>query len=91
MSALGHDQAARPAWEEAFFSLLHPLQIAAVEAYEWIEDPLSPHLLYEVLGRAWPLGSVSYHVRRLAAQGVLVERHREPARGAIAHYYQLAR
>ncbi len=81
----------RPSWEAAFFSLLHPAQVAAVEAYEWIGEPVSPHLAYEVLGRTWPFGTVAYHVRRLAGQGVLEERYREPARGAIAHFYGLAR
>jgi hypothetical protein len=79
-----------PAWEAAFFSLLHPVQIAAVEAYEWIDEPMSPHMSYELLGGTWALGTVSYHVRRLADQGVLEERYREPVRGALAHYYVLA-
>lgn len=80
-----------PAWEEALFSLLHPVQVAAVAAYEWIEEPMSPHLVYEVLGRTWPLGTVSYHVHRLATHGVVRERFREPVRGTMARYYQLAR
>lgn len=80
----------RPTWEIAFFSLLHPLQVAAVEAYAWIDEPLSAHLLYEVTGRAWPLGTVGYHVRRLAERGVLVELYREPVRGAVEHFYGLA-
>lgn len=80
-----------PPWEEALFSLLHPVQVATVEAYEWIGEPMSPRLVYEVFGRTWPVGTVAYHVRRLASQGVLRERYREPARGTVAHYYQLAR
>ena len=38
-----------PAWPAAFFSLIHPAQIAAVEAFLWIEEPLSSLLVYEVL------------------------------------------
>lgn len=84
------DPQERPAWETALFSLLHPLQVAAVEAYEWIGEPMSAHLLHDVLGGAWSPGTVGYHVRRLAATGVLVERYTEPVRGAVAHFYVLA-
>lgn len=80
-----------PAWETSLFSLLHPVQIAAVEAFDRIDQPLSSLLVYEVLGRAWPLGTVAYHVRRLADKGVLEERYREPRRGATEHFYGLVR
>jgi hypothetical protein len=80
MSAVTPERA--PAWEAAFYSLLHPVQIAAVEAFEWMGEPLSARLFYEVLDGAWPLGTVGYHVRRLARTGVLEERYREPVRGA---------
>jgi hypothetical protein len=80
-----------PAWETALFSLLHPAQIAAVEAHAWIGEPMSANLLHQVLGGAWPLGTIGYHVRRLAAKGVLEERYREPVRGVVEHFYGLAR
>jgi hypothetical protein len=80
-----------PTWEAAFFSLLHPVQVAAVEAFGWIGEPISTRLLYEVLNRAWPLGTIGYHVRRLARTGVLEERYREPVRGVTEHFYGLAR
>jgi hypothetical protein len=79
------------AWEAAFFSLLHPVQVAAVEAFVWIGEPLSTLLLYESFGRAWPFGTVGYHLRRLADQGVLEESFWEPRRGAREHFYVLAR
>jgi len=81
----------RPAWEAAFFSLLHPVQIAVVEALGWTGEPMSSRLLFEVLGGAWPLGTVGYHVHRLALTGVLEERYREPVRGVTEHFYGLAR
>jgi hypothetical protein len=82
---------APPVWEAAFFSLLHPVQIAAVEAFAWIEEPLSSVLLYELLDRTWPFTNVAYHVRRLALNGVLEERFSEPRRGASEHFYELVR
>jgi hypothetical protein len=85
------DAPPQPGWETALFSLLHPAQIAAVEAHLWIGEPLSAHLLHEVLGRSWPLGTIGYHVRRLAEKGVLEERYREPVRGAVEHFYGLTR
>jgi hypothetical protein len=81
----------RPAWEAAFFSLLHPAQVAAVEAFGWIGEPMSSRVLYEVLDRAWPHGTVGYHVRHLAAGGVLEELYREPVRGVREHFYGLVR
>jgi predicted transcriptional regulator len=80
-----------PAWETALFSLLHPVQIAAIEAFWWIGEPLSSSLVYEILERTWPFGTVAYHVSRLSKKGVLEERYREPRRGATEHFYGLAR
>lgn len=85
------DPGSRPAWETALFSFLHPAQIAVVEAHAWIGEPMSAHLLHQVLDGSWPLGTIAYHVRRLASKGVLVERYRQPVRGVIEHFYGLAR
>ena len=67
------------------------MQVAAVEAFLWIEEPLSSVLLHEVLERNWPFTNVAYHVRRLALNGVLEERFSEPRRGASEHFYELSR
>jgi hypothetical protein len=80
-----------PTWASAFFSLLHPVQIAVVEAHLWICEPLSAHVIHEILSHEWSLGTVSYHVRRLADAGVLEELFTTPARGAVEHHYGLAR
>jgi hypothetical protein len=76
-------------WSEAFYSLLHPAQIAILEAFLWIEQPLSPTLLARSFGN-WQFNTLSYHVRRLAQAGVLVWRFSEPRRGAAEHFYELA-
>jgi hypothetical protein len=79
-----------PGWSAALFSLIHPFKLAAVEAFLYIEEPMSGLLVYEVLGRPASFGTISYHVRRLAEVGVLVELYVEPRRGAHERFYGLA-
>jgi hypothetical protein len=74
-----------PAWS-ALFSLLHPAQIAVVEAFEWIGEPMSTDILEEVLDRSFPIGTVGYYLPRLAAAGVLVEQPRVGGRRAERFY-----
>lgn len=78
------------AWEVALLDLLHPAQIAIVEACLWIEEPLSATLLAELFEHDFKLNLIAYHVRRLFERGVL---HRVDGRiigGAIEHLYRLA-
>jgi hypothetical protein len=49
--------------------------------------PSLPRLVYEALDKAWPFGTFSDHVRRLAEKGVLEECYREPRRGATDPFY----
>jgi hypothetical protein len=48
-----------PAWELARLSLLHPAQIAVVEAFEWTRQPMSVGLLFDVFGRQPKFATVS--------------------------------
>ena len=84
------DPTPAPAWSIAFFSLIHPVQVAAVEAFLFIGEPMSALVVYEVLDRSSSFGTVAYHVRRLAERGVLVERSVVPVRGAHEHFFVLA-
>jgi hypothetical protein len=84
------DRSIGPAWS-ALFSLLHPAEIAMVEAYEWIEEPMSADVLEDVLERTFPLGTVDYHLRRLAAAAVVVEHHRIGRGRPFERFYLLAR
>jgi hypothetical protein len=65
---------APPPWPEALFSLLHPVQIALVDAFFRIDEPMSVTLPFDVLARTIPFGTVSYYVGRPAEAGVLVLR-----------------
>jgi hypothetical protein len=84
------DEEAVPAWTTALLSLIHPAKIAAVEAFAWIGEPMSALVVYEVLGRDWPFGTVAYHLRRLEESGVLRDHYVEPRRGAHERYFVLA-
>jgi hypothetical protein len=79
-----------PPWVTALFTFLHPVQIATIEAFEWVGEPISAFGIYQLLDRTWPLPTVRYHVRRLADQGVLEVRYSEPRRGSAERYYGLA-
>jgi predicted transcriptional regulator len=79
-----------PAWSTALFSLIHPVKVAAVEAFLWTGEPMSALAVHESLARTWSFGTVAYHVRRLAETGVLVERFVEPRSGAYERFYALA-
>ena len=78
------------AWSRALFSMLHPAQIATVEAFTFIGEPMSALLIYEVLDHTFPSANVACHVRRLTDVGVPVERYVEPRRGAHERFYLLA-
>jgi hypothetical protein len=83
-------EALSPAWS-ALFSVLHPAEIAMVEAFEWIDEPMSADVLEDVLERTFPLGTVDYHLRGLAGAGVVVEHHRIGRGRPFERFYVLAR
>lgn len=76
-------------WVTALFALLHPAQVAIVEAHLWIGRPLSARALYEIFFPEWPPNTASYHVRRLATAGVLEELYATPGRGGVERHYGL--
>ena len=78
-------------WNTALYRLLHPAQIAIVEAHLWIGRPLSARALQRVLSGGWAPSTISYHVRHLAAAGVLGELYTSPVRGGAERHYGLAR
>jgi predicted transcriptional regulator len=76
-------------WDALIGRLVHPTQVAIIEAMEWIDRPLSPVELARVFEREVPLSSVAYHVRRLAELGVVVNTGMRRVRGAREHFYRL--
>jgi DNA-binding transcriptional ArsR family regulator len=69
-------------------ALSHPVRIRILVALA-DDGEHSPKELAERLDE--PLGNVSYHVRSLAGSGAVELRRTVPRRGAVQHYYSLAR
>lgn len=68
----------------ALAALSHPTRTRILD-YLQLHDRASPAELAVAFGM--PLGSVSYHVRRLQSLGYLRLVKKTPRRGAIEHYY----
>lgn len=80
-------------WDALIGRVVHPTQLAIIEAMLWIGRPMSASELVAVFDDEEELGfsSVSYHVRRLADDlGALKVVRRRPVRGAIETFYRLA-
>ena len=74
-------------WENVAREAVHPLRMRILE--HAASDPdtrLAPSQLAATWGE--PLGNVSYHVRGLRAQGLLVAAGTTTVRGAVRHYYR---
>lgn len=81
-------------WSE-FTRLVHPMQVAIVEALLWIGQPLSAKdfsLLFEgqIEHAAAKTSFMSYHVRALAKVGLLELHGTESVRGAVRKSYFVA-
>lgn len=77
-------------WDALIARLIHPTQLAVIEAMLWIDRPLSSAELVRVFDGEVVLSSVAYHVRRLADLGVLELTSTRQVRGAIEHFFRLA-
>lgn len=85
-------EASEPTFEWARLSrLIHPMQVAVVEALLWIGEPLSAkdfsQIFAEDIGRPNATSYLSYHVRELAKAEVLEARGTESVRGAVRRFY----
>ena len=76
-------------WNVVVPRLMHPLQVAVVEAMAWIDVPLSPSDLTQVFMEQFPLEEVAYHVRRLAYIEALVKVEQQTKRGRQRKWYFL--
>ena len=68
-------------------AVAHPLRVLALRAFT--RGDLSPIDLVRKLGPPHDLGIVAYHVRRLAAAGIVELSETIPRRGAVEHRYAL--
>ncbi len=75
-----------------FTRLVHPMQVAIVEALLWIGKPLSAKDFSQLFAGQIAHASaktsyMSYHVRELAKVGVLERTGTESVRGAVRRFY----
>lgn len=77
-------------WEALIGRLMHPTQLAVIEAMLWVETPLSPAQLVRVFDGQMQLPSVAYHVSRLIDLGVLKRTGTRQVRGAVEHFFRIA-
>lgn len=78
-------------WAALAARLLHPTQVAIIEAHRYVGGRLSSVELIRLFGpEAPPLSSLAYHTRALVAHGVLEDAGGRQVRGAREHYYRLA-
>lgn len=76
-------------WEVVARKTLHPVQVVVLTAIA-ANGKLSPVGLTELIGDM-PLSNVSYHVKALHELELLELAGTKPRRGAIEHFYRLAR
>jgi hypothetical protein len=78
-----------PSWEVALYGTMHPLKVALVEAFAWVDQPLSPALVVHLFDGQFSINNIAYHVRCLAQAGVIHQVGSIPRRGATEHLYGL--
>ncbi len=81
-----------PIFDALTAAVVGPIKLAAIEAMLWIERPLSPTLLVEVLaeleieGQLYS-GRISYHLGVLEDFGLIEKVHQRQVRGAWENFY----
>lgn len=75
-------------WETIARKQLNQTRVRVLEQFAARHgEAISPSYIAGEIGE--PLGNVSYHVRALLDQGLIVLDRTEPRRGALEHYYRL--
>lgn len=75
-------------WERLARSAMHPTKVAILATLAALDEPIAPKDLAVRLGER--LENLSYHVRDLRRQELVVLARTEPRRGAVQHYYEIA-
>jgi hypothetical protein len=77
-------------WDALVSRVLHPAQVAIIEAALWIGLPLAPSDIARMLAGDFTLQHAGYHVKALVDLEILELVDTEPVRGTTKHYYALA-
>ena len=75
-------------WGSLVPHVIHPLKVAAVEALQWVDQPLSASDLAKLIDNdKYSLGHVSYHLIKLANVDALKVVRTRRVRGATEKFY----
>jgi len=75
-------------WVALVPRLLHPVQVAIIEALTFVDRPLSATQMTEMFGvSAWYRGIISYHLAALERAGVIDVKATRQVRGAREKFY----
>lgn len=77
-------------WDALVSRVLHPVQVAIIEAALWVGLPLAPSDIARMSGGDYNVQHTGYHVGVLVDLEILELVDTEPVRGATKHYYLLA-
>jgi DNA-binding transcriptional ArsR family regulator len=77
-------------WAVLIPRLVHPTKVLVIEAMLWIDRPMSAVEFARIFDTTVTLSSVSYHVKKLADDGVLEPVLSRKRRGAIETYFYFA-
>lgn len=71
---------------------VHPVQVAIIEALQWVEEPVSATELRDMFEepKGHYLSLVSYHMGKLVELGAIEKISHRPVRGARETFYFLA-
>jgi predicted transcriptional regulator len=75
-------------WDALVSRIIHQTKVVVIEALWRMGRELSANEITEMLDSPeYSLGNISYHLRTLAAKGVLVAKRQRQVRGAIEKFY----
>lgn len=76
-------------WSLLVAKVLHPTQVAIIEALSYFEKPISSQQLTRSFDDGTVLSSTAYHVRALANHGIIEKVGDRKVRGAVENFYAL--
>jgi len=77
-------------WVSLIAKLLHPVQVAIIEAFNELLVPLSATDIQRIVSGAIEVKLAAYHLKRLVDLGVLVGAWSEPGKGGTLTFYFFA-
>lgn len=82
-------QTLSPPWGDWVPLFMHPIKVFIIEAFVWIEEPLSARTVELLIGDGTNVANLSYHMRTLAEHGILENAYEVSVRGALQKFYSL--